>query len=90
MVKTFTLVAGSTLSAQANVQVEVDWDYAYLIASSDGGAARSRVQVAQTIVSTENANANFPPRNPPDPNYRNNEPLTAPRINPCGALKDDR
>ena len=38
MTKSFNLAAGSTLAAKANVQIEVDWDYAYLVVSTDGGA----------------------------------------------------
>jgi len=34
----FTLAAGSSLTAMANVQIELDWDYAYLVVSTDGGA----------------------------------------------------
>jgi immune inhibitor A len=36
--KAFTLPAGATLNAKANVQIEIDWDYAYLVVSTDGGA----------------------------------------------------
>jgi immune inhibitor A len=38
MYKSFTLPAGATLAAKANVQIELDWDYAYLVYSTDGGA----------------------------------------------------
>jgi immune inhibitor A len=38
MTKDFSLTAGATISAMVNYQIEIDWDYAYLIASTDGGA----------------------------------------------------
>lgn len=44
MYKAFTLAPGSTLSAKANVQIEDDWDYAYLVISTDGGATWDSVE----------------------------------------------
>jgi len=44
MYKAFTLGAGSTLTAKANVQIELDWDYAYLVISTDGGATWESVE----------------------------------------------
>ena len=38
MYKAFTLAPGSSLTAMANVQIELDWDYAYVVISTDGGA----------------------------------------------------
>jgi len=38
MYREFTLAPASSLTAKANVQIEIDWDYAYLIVSDDGGA----------------------------------------------------
>ena len=38
MFKSFNLPAGSSLSAMVNFEIEVDWDYAYVVVSSDGGA----------------------------------------------------
>lgn len=39
MYKEFTLPAGTVgLSAQARYDIEIDWDYAYLIVSTDGGS----------------------------------------------------
>ena len=38
MYKSFSLGAGSSLSAMANVAIEYAWDYAYLVVSTDGGA----------------------------------------------------
>lgn len=43
MSKAVTLTAGSSLTAKANVQIEVDWDYAYLVVSTDGGATWEEV-----------------------------------------------
>jgi immune inhibitor A len=44
MYKAFTLPAGASLMAKANVQIEVDWDYAYLVVSTDGGATWENVE----------------------------------------------
>jgi immune inhibitor A len=38
MYKSFDLAAGATLSAQVKYNIELDYDYAYLVASTDGGA----------------------------------------------------
>jgi immune inhibitor A len=43
MDKAFNLAAGSSLSAKVNVQIELDWDYAYLVVSTDGGATWQNV-----------------------------------------------
>ncbi len=39
MYKSFNLPAGSSLTAQVNFDIEVDWDYAYVVVSDDGGAS---------------------------------------------------
>ncbi|MDH3433121.1 MAG: immune inhibitor A [Gammaproteobacteria bacterium] len=39
MLRPVSLPAGSTLSAQVILDIEDDWDYAYLIVSTDGGAS---------------------------------------------------
>ena len=44
MYKSFTLDPGSSLSAMANVQIELDWDYAYLVVSTDGGSSWTNVE----------------------------------------------
>ncbi|MFC1879569.1 immune inhibitor A domain-containing protein [Chloroflexota bacterium] len=44
MYKSFNLAAGSSLSAMVNVDIEYAWDYAYLVASSDGGATWTSVE----------------------------------------------
>jgi immune inhibitor A len=38
MYKAFSLPAGATLTAQVRYNIETDWDYAYLVYSTDGGA----------------------------------------------------
>jgi immune inhibitor A len=38
MYKSFNLAPGSSLSAKVNYEIELDWDYAYLVVSTDGGA----------------------------------------------------
>lgn len=37
MVKSFVLAPGSTLTAKVKYEIELDWDYAYVIVSTDGG-----------------------------------------------------
>jgi immune inhibitor A len=37
MTKAFTLPANASFTAKANIQIESDWDYAYLVVSTDGG-----------------------------------------------------
>ena len=44
MTKSFSLASGASLTAKANVQIEPDWDYAYLVASTDGGASWETVE----------------------------------------------
>jgi immune inhibitor A len=39
MVKPFTLGAGSSLAAKVNFEIELDWDYAYVVVSTDGGTS---------------------------------------------------
>jgi immune inhibitor A len=43
MVKPFNLAPGSTFAAKANIEIELDWDYAYLVVSADGGATWDNV-----------------------------------------------
>ncbi len=38
MYKTFTLGPDATLNAKVNYEIELDWDYAYVVVSTDGGA----------------------------------------------------
>jgi len=37
MYKSFSLPAGATITAKVKYSIEVDWDYAYLVYSTDGG-----------------------------------------------------
>jgi immune inhibitor A len=39
MYRAVNLGAGSTLTAKVNYRIELDWDYAYLVVSTDGGAS---------------------------------------------------
>lgn len=39
MYKSFNLPANSTLTAMVNFEIELDWDYAYVVVSTDGGAS---------------------------------------------------
>ena len=43
MYKSYNLPAGSTFAAKVNYDIEVDWDYAYLVVSTDGGASWTSV-----------------------------------------------
>ncbi len=44
MAKPFNLAAGSSLSAMAKFSTELDWDYAYVVVSTDGGATWESVE----------------------------------------------
>jgi immune inhibitor A len=44
MYKSFNLPAGVTLSAKVKYNIELDWDYAYLVYSTDGGANWSSIE----------------------------------------------
>ncbi|MDF0535873.1 immune inhibitor A [Shewanella sp. A32] len=52
MAKVFDLPAGATLSAQVKYSIELDWDYAYLVVSTDGGASW------QNVATSESTNTN--------------------------------
>jgi immune inhibitor A len=43
MYKSFNLAPGSSLSAKVNYEIELDWDYAYLVVSTDAGATWTNV-----------------------------------------------
>ncbi len=43
MYKAFNLGAGSSLTAQVRYEIELDWDYAYLVVSTDNGATWNNV-----------------------------------------------
>lgn len=53
MYKSFNLAPGSSLTAQVQFDIELDWDYAYLVASTDGGATWTNV--------ASNVSTNFNP-----------------------------
>ncbi|MDX1408675.1 MAG: immune inhibitor A, partial [Saprospiraceae bacterium] len=61
MYKSVNLPAGSSLTAQVNYDIEADWDYAYVVVSTDGGASWNGVP---TTVSD-------PPTNPNGQNFGN-------------------
>jgi immune inhibitor A len=44
MYKPVTLGAGSSLTAMVNFQIELDWDYAYVVVSTDGGTTWASVE----------------------------------------------
>ncbi len=44
MYKAFDLPAGATLSAKVKYNIELDWDYAYVVYSTDGGATWTSLQ----------------------------------------------
>ena len=54
MYKSFNLAAGSSLTAQVNFDIELDWDYAYLVASTDGGATWSSVETNASVTTDPN------------------------------------
>jgi immune inhibitor A len=54
MYRQFDLPAGASLAAKANVQIEIDWDYAYLVVSADGGATWQEVQTNLSTTSDPN------------------------------------
>jgi len=54
MYREFDLPANATLMAQVRYAIELDWDYAYVIASDDGGATWS--SVATNLSTDENPN----------------------------------
>jgi immune inhibitor A len=54
MYREFDLAPGSTLVAKANLQIEWDWDYAYLVVSTDGGA--NWINVETNLSTNDNPN----------------------------------
>jgi len=54
MYKSFNLAAGSTLTAKVKYNIELDWDYAYLVYSTDNGT--TWVSVQTNLSSTTNPN----------------------------------
>ena len=54
MYKAFTLPAGATLKAMVRYQIESDWDYAYVVVSTDGGATWQSVETDHSTTSDPN------------------------------------
>ena len=54
MYKAFSLPAGATLKAMVNYQIEVDWDYAYVVVSTDGGATWETVETDHSTTTDPN------------------------------------
>jgi len=55
MYKSFTLDAGSTLAAKVNFEIELDWDYAYVVVSTDGGVTWESVETNFSTTDDPNA-----------------------------------
>ena len=55
MYRAFDLPAGATLTAQVRYEIEVDWDYAYVIASDDGGATWENLETNLSTDADPNA-----------------------------------
>lgn len=49
-----TLATGSTLSAQVKYDIETDWDYAYVVVSTDGGATWTSVPTSLSTTTNPN------------------------------------
>jgi immune inhibitor A len=54
MYRSFDLPAGASLTAQVQYDIEVDWDYAYLVVSTDGGATWTSVDTSVSTTSDPN------------------------------------
>ena len=54
MYKSFNLAAGATLTAKVKYNIELDWDYAYLVVSTDNGATWTSLQT--NLSTTTNPN----------------------------------
>jgi immune inhibitor A len=54
MYKSFNLAAKSTLAAKVKYNIELDWDYAYLVYSTDNGATWTEVET--NLSTTKNPN----------------------------------
>ncbi len=54
MYKAFDLAAGSTLTAKVKYNIELDWDYAYLVYSTDGGATWIPIETNQSVTTDPN------------------------------------
>jgi immune inhibitor A len=58
MYKAFSLPAGATLSAKVKYNIELDWDYAYLVYSTDNGATWTGIETNLSSITNPN-NQNF-------------------------------
>jgi immune inhibitor A len=54
MYKSLNLPAGSTLAAKVKYSIELDWDYAYLVYSTDGGATWTSIQTTLSTATNPN------------------------------------
>ncbi len=54
MYREFTLGTGSALTAKVQYNIEKDWDYAYLVVSTDGGTTWTSIQTNQSTSSDPN------------------------------------
>lgn len=54
MYKAFDLPAGATLSAKVKYNIESNWDYAYLVYSTDGGATWTSLQTNRSTTTDPN------------------------------------
>lgn len=54
MYKAFDLAAGSTLTAKVKYNIEIDWDYAYLVYSTDGGATWTPIETNLSVTTDPN------------------------------------
>jgi immune inhibitor A len=52
MTRALTLPAGATLSARVRYDIETDWDYAYLVVSTNGGATWTNVPTNRSTVTS--------------------------------------
>lgn len=54
MTRAVTLPAGAELTAQVRYQIEADWDYAYLVISTDGGTTWAHVPTSRSVTTDPN------------------------------------
>ena len=54
MYKSFDLSGSSTLTAKINYDIEIDWDYGYVVVSTDGGASWTSVPTNVSTASDPN------------------------------------
>lgn len=60
MYKAFNLPAGATLSAKVKYNIELDWDYAYVVCSTDSGATWTSIECSlSTSTNPYNQNKGF-------------------------------